>query len=284
VLFDPAAIAALPGIVPGEQLVQARLATEARSYGAGLAGPALGGFLFGLGSAVPFLADAVSYLASVGTVSRIGGTFRPARTDGRKALWREAAEGVRLAVRVPLLRAVLIQGPLINFAANGVIFTITLALRKHGTAPGVIGLAQAGIMAGGLLGALVAPRAQRRLPLWQATIVISVSATVLFAVAALVLPSPLVAVPVAVTLALAPAANAGMQAAMLQATPDHMRGRVNNTVFIAAMGLAALAPLTAGLLVQHLSGRWAIAGFAAAMGAAAILSIALRGLRNNVDR
>ena len=89
-LFDPSANAALPAIVADEQLEQAWAATEARSYGASLAGPALGGFLFGLGSAVPFLGDAVSYLVSVVTVGRIRGAFRPTSTDGRRALWREA--------------------------------------------------------------------------------------------------------------------------------------------------------------------------------------------------
>jgi hypothetical protein len=49
---------------------------------------------------------------------------------------------VRLVGHNPLLRAVVIQAPLINFAFNGVIFTITLALRRHGIAPGEIGLAQ----------------------------------------------------------------------------------------------------------------------------------------------
>ncbi len=280
VLFDPSASAALPGIVADEQLERAWAATEARAYGAGLAGPALGGLLFGLGRAVPFLGDALSYLVSAGMVSRIRGRFRPERTGEHTGLWREAAEGIRLVWRHQLLRAVVIQAPLVNFAFNGVIFTITLALRQHGTAPGVIGLAQAGIAAGGLLGALGAPRLQGRLPLRQVVIALTVAATALFAVAAVLLPSPLVAVPVAVTLLLAPAANAALFAAMLRATPDNMRGRVNNTVTQAAMGLATLAPLTAGLLVQHFSGRWALAAFAAAIGAAAILCTVLPGLRD----
>jgi len=92
VLFDPSASAALPGIVADEQLERAWAATEARAYGAGLAGPALGGFLFGLGRAVPFLGDALSYLVSAGMVSRIRGRFRPERTGERTGLWREAAE------------------------------------------------------------------------------------------------------------------------------------------------------------------------------------------------
>jgi MFS family permease len=279
VLFDPSANAALPAIVADDQLEQAWAATEARSYGANLVGPALGGFLFALGSAMPFLADSVSYLASVGTVSRIRGRFRPERTGERKSLWHEVAEGLGLVWQNALLRAVVILAPLTNFAFNGVIFTITVALRQHGVAPGIIGLAQAGIMVGGLAGAIAAPRLQGRLPLWQLVIGLTVSATGLFIVAALVLPSPLVAIPVAVTLVLAPTANAALFAAMLRAAPENMRGRVNNTVIMAATALAALSPLVAGLLVQHVSGRWALGAFAAAIGVAAVMCIGLPWLR-----
>lgn len=275
VLFDPSANAALPGIVADEQLEQAWVATEARVYAASLTGPALGGFLFGLGRAVPFLGDALSYLVSAATVSRIRGRFRPDRAGNRTGLWREAADGIRLVWSNQLLRAVVIQAPLANFAFTG--FTITLSLRRHGTAPGVIGLVQAAIGVGGLLGALAAPRAQGRLSLRQAVMVLTVAGTALFAVAAVILPSPLVAVPVGVTLLLAPAVNAALFAAMLRATPDRMRGRVSTTVTQAAMGLAALAPLTAGLLVEHFSGQWALAAFAAACGVAAILSPMLPG-------
>ena len=279
-LFSPAASAALPAIVADEQLEPAWAATEARTYAASLAGPALGGFLFGLGRAVPFLADAASYLVSVAAVSRIRGTFRPGRSGGSKALWREVADGLHLVWRNPLLRAVVIQAPLINFAFTGVLFTITVALRRHGTPPGVIGLVQAGIALGGLLGAIIAPRLQGRLPLRPLVIVMTTAGTALFAVAAALLPSTLVALPVAITLLLAPAANAALFAAMLRTAPQHMRGRVNNTVLQAATGLAALAPLTSGLLVEHLSGRWALAAFAATLAISAIMSTSLPGLDN----
>jgi MFS family permease len=278
-IFDPAASAALPGIVPDGQLEEAWAATEARTYSAGLAGPALGGALFGLGRAVPFLADAVSYAVSLGTVSRIRGRFRPQQTAGRKALWREVADGLRLVWQVPLLRAVVIQAPLVNFAFTGVFFTITLALRQHGTSTAVIGLVQAAVMAGGLLGAVAAPRLQGRMRLSTMAATISLTGALLFGAAALLIPSPLVAAPVALALLLAPAANAALVAAMLRSAPEEMRGRVTNTMLMAATALAALAPLTAGLLVQHVSGAWATGAFAAAMAMAAVLCLLLPGLR-----
>jgi len=279
VLFDPSATAALPAIIADSQLEQAWAATEARSYGASLVGPALGGLLFGLGSAVPFLADSFSYLASVGTVSRIRGRFRPERSGEQKSIWHEIAEGLRLVWRNQLLRAAVIMAPLINFAFTGVIFTITVALRQHGVAPGIIGLAQAGIAAGGLAGAIAAPKLQGRLPVWQLMIALTVAATGLFVVAALVLPSPLVALPVAAPLLLAPTANAALFAAMLRSTPEDMRGRVNSTMIMMATGLAALSPLTAGLIVEHVSAQWALGTFAVTVGVAAIMCIVLPWLR-----
>jgi hypothetical protein len=64
-------------------------------------------------------------------------------------LWREVADGLRFVWRVPILRAVLIQAPLVNFSFSGVIFTITLALRQHGTSTVLIGLVQAAIALAG---------------------------------------------------------------------------------------------------------------------------------------
>jgi MFS family permease len=276
-IFAPAATAALPGIVPDAQLEQAWAATEARSYGAGLAGPALGGLLFGAARAVPFLADAVSYVASFGTVSRIGGQFRPP-SRVRKPLWREVADGLQLVWQVPTLRAVVITAPLVNFAFTGVIFTITLALRRHGTPTPVIGLVQAAVAAGGLLGAAAAPLLQGRLRLGTLVTVIELAGAVLFAAAALLVPWPLVAVPVALALLLAPTVNAALFAVMLRSAPEDMRGRVSNTVLMLATALAALSPLVAGLLVQHAGGAWALGAFAATMAAAAVLCVILPGL------
>jgi MFS family permease len=278
-IFDPSATAALPAIVPDRQLEEAWAATEARTYGAWLVGPALGGVLFGLGRAVPFLADAVSYGVSLGTVSRLRGRFRPEKPAERKALWREVGDGLRIVWRVPILRATVIQGPLINFAFNGVLFTITLSLRQHGTSATVIGLVQTGIAAGGLLGAVAATRVRGRLNIRTLTIAMSMTGVVLYCAAALLIPSPLVLLPVAIVPLLSPAANAALFAGMLRAAPEEMRGRVSNTVVMLAMALAALAPLLAGLLVEHVSGAWAIGAFAAAQAVAALLCLTMSGLR-----
>jgi MFS family permease len=127
---------------------------------------------------------------------------------------------------------------------------------------------------------VLAPRLQGRLRLSQLVVVLAGIATVMFATAAALVPSVLVAVPVGIALLLSPTGNAALFAAMLRASPEELRGRVNSTVLLAATALAALAPLTSGLLVEHFSGRIALLVFTAAIAIAAVLSLCLRGLRD----
>jgi MFS family permease len=133
-------------------------------------------------------------------------------------------------------------------------------------------------MAGGVLGAPVAPLLQGRLRPRTISLTMTLAGTLLFAIAALLIPSPLVALPVAIVVLLAPAANAGLFAAMLRQAPEEMRGRVTSTVTMTAMSLAALAPLLAGLLVEHVSASWAVGAFVGAQAVAAALTLLLPGL------
>ncbi|MFJ9567860.1 MFS transporter [Streptomyces fuscichromogenes] len=213
-------------------------------------------------------------------MNRIRGRFRPETGVGRKALWREVTEGLQVVWQVPILRAAVIQTPLVNFAFSGVIFSITLAMRQHGTSTAVIGLVQAAIAVGGLLGAVVAPRLQGRMRLAALASTITLAGALLFGAAALFIPSPLVAEPVALALLLAPAANAALVAVVLRSAPEDMHGRVISTVMMAATALATLAPLIVSLIIQHASGAWAVGVFAATTAVAAVLCLILPGFRH----
>lgn len=278
-LFSPASMAAVPKIVADTQLETAFAASEARQHAASLVGPSLGGALYGLGRSIPFFGDALSYGVSVATTSGIRGNFSSAKLE-RHGLWREAMEGVRTMARTPLLRAVIIQAPLINFAFTGMFFTVVLGMRVHGTSSTVIGLTESGIIVGGLLGALVQPRLHGRLTLHQLVVAITLGGCAAMAVAAALMPSPLVAVPLALPLLLSPTANAALFAAMLRGTPVELHGRVTNSTLQAATGLAVLAPIVAGLVVQHASSNWAGGTFAATLALSAMLALRLRGLRD----
>jgi predicted MFS family arabinose efflux permease len=132
---------------------------------------------------------------------------------------------------------------------------------------------------GGLLGAIAAPRLQGRLVLSQMVVLLTASGVVFTVVAAYLMPSPLIAIPIAVPFFLAPTANAALFAALLRETPEAMRGRVNNALIQASTGLAAFSPLIAGLLIAHESASWAMGAFAAAFAISTILALSLKGLR-----
>ena len=273
-LFTPASIAALPLIVDDEHLEAAWAAGDGRQYAANLAGPPLGGLLYGIGRAVPFVADAVSYGISVLTSLRLEGEFGSASdATERRGLWAESLAGLELLWQDSLLRAVLIQAPLINFAVTGAIFTVILGLRRHGVSAVVIGGVEAVIMVGGVIGAVVAPWIRARVNLRQAVLLITVSGSILIFVAAAVIPSPAVAVPLALPLVVAPAANAALFALILRRTPPAMHGRANNGLLQVATALATLAPFASGLVVERGSARWAMALFAVAI--AVVVPIAL---------
>ena len=278
-LFSPASMAAVPKIVEDRQLETAFTASEARQHAASLVGPSLGGALYGIASCVPFFGDALSYGISVVTTAGIRGSFHSTQTE-RHGLWREAMQGVTLMVRDPLLRAVVIQAPLINFAFNGVFFTVILAMRVHGMSSATIGLTESGIVLGGLVGAVLQPRISARLTLHQLVVTLTVAGSALVAVASVLVPSPLVAVPLALPLVLAPTANAALMAAMLRRAPPSMHGRVTNSLLQAATGLAVLSPLVAGVLVQHVSSSWAMGAFGVTLAISAVLALSLRSLRD----
>ena len=107
----------------------------------------------------------------------------------------------------------------------------------------------------------------------QSILLLTVSGALLMLVAAAVLPSPAVAVPLALPLILSPATNAAFFAIMLRRTPPALHGRVNNGLIQVAVALAALAPLASGVVIEEASARWAMELFAAAL--VAVIPIAL---------
>ncbi len=265
-LFTPASNAALPLIVPDDQLEPAWALSEGRQYAAGLLGPPLGGVLYGIGRVVPFLADAVSYGISVATSWRMKAAFAStADRASRRGLWSEAFEGLRLLWGDSLLRAVMIQAPLLNFAFNGAAYTVILGLRKNGVSAAVIGGAEAVLMVGGIAGAVLAPAIRSRVTVQRAILLLSSSGALMMLVAAVVMPSPAVAVPLAIPFVLAPASNAALFAIMFRRSPPGMHGRVNNGLLQVAGALAAVAPLVSGVVIDRASAGWAFTLFAASI-------------------
>jgi hypothetical protein len=278
--FGTAEHSSLRTIVRAGQLPAAIARNEARSYATSLAGPPLGGLLFGLGRALPFFGDAVTFLASFAGIWLIRRPLQGAREAEPGGHAAALAEGFRFVFGDPFLRAVLFIAAPLNVAIYGIIFTIIVTLQSDHVPPAIIGGVETVVAIGGLLGALAAPALQRRLPLpalirgicWTAALLMSTSALLIHSVAA--------AIPVALAVFLGPASNAALFGHQAAITPDRLQGRVVSVIIVVATSVAAAAPLLAGALIAVWSPPVSVLVFAATVAGAAVAATVSRGIRS----
>ncbi len=153
-------------VVAPEQLTRALTQDEVRINGAALAGPAIGGALYGvhaLAHALPFMFTAGSFLVALAAAALMtivpGGTRRPARPGGRAEAASPTAEsgsmlvGLRTLWDQPVLRAATLLIMFVNTIGAGLDLIIIVILRHQAVPPGMIGLALGAGAAGGLAGA-----------------------------------------------------------------------------------------------------------------------------------
>jgi predicted MFS family arabinose efflux permease len=278
-LFQTTEHAALRSIVEQSRLPEAVARNEARIYGTSLAGPPLGGLLFGVAPALPFVGNAVSYLASLAGVGLIRkplqGEPDPAPAGHRAAV----VEGLKFVFGNSFLRAVLTIAAPLNLALNGTVFTIIVTLQRNKVAPGVIGLTETIVGVGGLAGALAAPTIQRWLPFPSLIRFICWAAAGFLVISSLLTATLAAAIPLALAIFLGPACNAALFGYQAAITPDRLQGRVLSVIFMAAMSASAAAPALAGLIVAKVSSPAAVLFFAATVSIAALTATFASGIR-----
>ena len=251
VFFTLAESAALPRVVAKSQLPAATAQNEVTGGVVTLLGPSLGGALFGITRMLPFLADAVSYAASVLSLFWIRLPFQEERAPTTRSLRAEIAEGLTWLWREPVLRALALLHSGVVFSYSGMmLLVLVIAERQHG-APFAIGLMFGLSGLGGILGALIGGQAQKRLRLGQ----IIVAAFWLFA-----LLWPLYAfAPSALALGVILGAfwvadetyDVAQISYRLTLIPDALRGRVNGAFRLFTYSCDALGLTLTGLLLQR---------------------------------
>jgi len=255
VFFSIAQVAALPRVVPREQLAAASAQNTGGSVAATILAPSVGGFLYqAAGRTVPFLADAVSYAASVLSLALIRVPFQEQRTARPRRLRAEIAEGVAWLWRQPLIRymAVLISG-LRGVGAGQALVIIMLARHQHAS-PAVIGLIFSIGGVGGVAGAFLAPSIQRRFSFGQVTITALWVEALLWPCLALA-PNPLLlGLVVAGLSVMGPAANAVQLGYRLSLIPDHLQGRVNSAFRLLAHACEPVGAAGTGILLEKAGG------------------------------
>jgi MFS family permease len=282
VLFGPAESAAVRHVVPREQLRDAVALNQSRAAIPALVGPPLGGVLLGASRALPFVADAASYLASLGAVLSIGRPLQepsPEEPEPRRRFARELLEGLGWIWERRFLRALLLW-----FTGAGVIFNsiglVALVLaRDRGASSGQLGVMFAVTAAGGLVGALIAPRVLR---LVAPQALVPLFAGLATAATFLLVPahSPyLIGALGAVAFLLVPSLNALATSLVVEHAPDRLLGRATSaSIQLASLG-APIGPVLAGAVIGAVGVVDAVAAYGCAYVVLTAVALAAPALR-----
>ena len=254
VFFNIAEVGALRSVVPARQLPEAAAAEQSRYAAVTLAGPSLGGALFGLGRSLPFLADAISYAASILTLTWMRAPFQETRQSDPAPLRTQIREGISWLWANAYLRtsALIFAGQ--NFAFSGIYLVFVVIAKRHGLSSAAIGALIAVFGVASLTGTLVASRISKLLSMraimlgnqWlSAAIILSAVAPGPYVLLACVLPIAFVS----------PSLNSVVVGYRTAITPDHLVGRVSSVARNLAQLAAPLGPLAAGVLLGTYSSR-----------------------------
>ncbi len=272
VFFNIAEAACLPRVVPQAQLPAATAQNQATEGVSSLVGPPLGGALFGIAQALPFLADAVSYAVSVVSLFFIRAEFQGERTVTQRKLRVEIAEGLSWLWRHPLIRFIAFLTGTSNLVGNGTfLLLIVLAKQQHASDFATGAIFTVGSV-GGIVGSIIAVKIQKRFSFAQ---VIIVSSWIWFLLEPLYLiaPNPLwlgiISSGVFIT---SPIYNVVQFSYRLALIPDALQGRVNSVFRLIAFGGMPIGYALAGFLAQVLSVQAAILIFSVPLLLAAILT------------
>jgi MFS family permease len=279
VFFSLAESAALPQIVPKEQLSAAVAQNQARIQGADLAGQPLGGALFGISRLLPFAADAISYAVSFVSLLFVRPAFQEARERTPTRLRAEIVEGVLWLWRQRFLRAAvfLIAGS--NYAFAAVILALIVRAQDLGASSATIGLMLAFFGIGALAGSAIAPWVSRRV---HPKLVIIGSFWIWAAGA---LASAFIGDPYAIGAVWAfggifgPIFNVTFAAYRYALVPDRLLARVGSAALVVAWGAIPLGQLTAGVLLQGIGAQETILLLAGLMGAVGLAATVSRTVR-----
>jgi MFS family permease len=280
VFFNIAEVGALRSVVPPQQLPSAAAAEQARLSAVTLAGPPLGGALFGFGRSLPFLADAVSYAFSIVSLLWMRTPFQEQRERDTAPLRMQIKEGIAWLWQQKYLRtsALIFAGD--NFVFQAIFLVFVVVAKRHGFSSGLIGALIAAFGTAGLLGSLVAPRAAKLLSI-RSIMLLNQWLNGLFFLY-LFVPSPYVLVACVMPVAfVGPWLNAVVIGYRTAVTPDHLVGRVSSVARNIALLAQPLGPLVAGLLLAAFNARVSVLVLALVCAALALFSTLSPSIRKS---
>ena len=248
--FGLAEMAGLPHVVSKEQLPTAAAQGMVIDSVSELIGPSIGGALYSIGRAIPFLMDAISYGASVLSLFCIKAKFQEKRDAAQLHLWVDIKEGLSWLWQQPLLRFLaLLTGGMVAPVIGYSLILIVIAQSQHASAF-TIGVIFACGGVGSILGALLVTPLQK----WFSFGKLMIGSTWIWAVTWLlfaIAPNPLVlGIVTAVSFIIVPIFLSVQFGYRLALIPDQLQGRVNSVFRLIAYGSEPIGLAVTGILLQ----------------------------------
>ncbi len=267
-------------LVPPEQLAAAVARNETAFYASSVVGPPLGGLLFAISRALPFLGDSISYAFSATATLLTRTRFQAERTEARGSLAAEFTSGLRWLWRQPLLRTCSLITAAVNPTWRALYLLLVVLAKDHGASSSLIGVMFAMIAGAGLLGGLLAGSrlvsgisvtTAVRIDTWTTALLIP-----LLLIAQGTLFTALIVALIEFPAALVNSAVEGLRGTL---APDHMQSRVHAAAGTLSQSLGWAGPLVIGLALQHFSSTASIlllCGWALAAALASSLAPSMR--------
>ena len=259
-------------VVAPEQLTAALTQEEVRNGIAELVGPSLGGTLYGLGQALPFLCSALSFLVSTACAVVVRPDTPPsapasasASTDADAVAVADRGgifAGVKVLWADPALRATVVLVAFLN-AAGAPLTLCSIYLLHSASAPSwSIGLALSGSAVGGLAGAALVRPLHRRFRPGRLLLGI-VSAEVPLEIVLGLAHTPWMVAGLLFCGSLGiPCLSVLLDVLIFRQVPEQQRGRtITSAMTLIAVGIP-LGTGAAGLLLQYLGGTGALLALA----------------------
>ena len=279
-VYGPAQSSAIRSVVSNEELSTALAQDQARQHVGSLLGGPLGGALYAVSRGLPFVADAISYLISTITVSRIRTSLAAPERTAPTRIRRDLADGFAFAWRWRFFRVLISWSSLTNLVGNAVFFVALLRMIQTHQPPAAIGAVSTAAGIGGLVGAAIAPRVIEALPTGMLTLLVAWMC-VLPVVPLVWWSSPwVVGTSMFFFLVLNPIGNAGISAYRMAMTPRELQARSSAASRFVSMSLMPLSPLLGATLLHHFGGPVAMGALVIASALLAVYLTSSRSIRS----
>ena len=279
-LFVAAEPTAVRYVVHEGQLPLALARIEAREAAAMLLGPALGGLLFALGSALPFVANGLSYAVSFGCLAFVRTAMAPTAAAAAARGWRGMTEGLLWIWRQPFMRVTLLLISGTNLVSNSLLLVAIVICGAQGRSGAQTGLLFSFAGVGSLAGALLAPRLVSALSVRTILVVNRVLWAALIAPLSFLRDPYAIGALVGLMFLMGPTGTTAVRARQIALTPKQLQGRVSSARGLCTGLAAPLGTGAIGVVLQQLGVKTAVLAliaWLALMATIAIMSSSVKG-------